>query len=58
MEEMIDGHNILVGKRQGKRRLGKHRRRWEHNNITDLREIGWMWNECIRLRIGTSGRPL
>jgi hypothetical protein len=33
-------HAVLVGKREGKRPLGRPRRRWE--NITmDLREIGW-----------------
>jgi hypothetical protein len=34
-------YRILVGKPEGKRPLGRHRRRWENNIITDLREIGW-----------------
>jgi hypothetical protein len=34
-------YNILVGKPQGKRPLGRPRRRWEYNIKMDLREIGW-----------------
>jgi hypothetical protein len=30
-----------VGKPEGKRPLGRPRRRWEDNIKTDLREIGW-----------------
>jgi hypothetical protein len=43
----------LVGKSDGKRPLGKLRRRWEDNIRMDLREIGWEVVYCIR--IGTSG---
>jgi hypothetical protein len=32
---------ILVGKPEGKRPLGRSRRRWEDNIRMDLREIGW-----------------
>jgi len=51
-------HRFLVGKREGKRPLGRPRRRWEDNIKTDLREvggveIGWSW-----LRIGTDGGHL
>ena len=31
---------ILVGKPEGKRPLGKPRRRWEDNIKTDLQEVG------------------
>jgi len=31
---------VLVGKPEGKRSLGKHRRRWENNIKMDLREVG------------------
>jgi hypothetical protein len=41
---------ILVGKPEGKRPLGRPRRRWVDNIKMDLREMGFMW-----LRIGTSG---
>jgi hypothetical protein len=32
---------ILVGKSEGKRPLGRPRRRWVDNIKMDLREIGW-----------------
>jgi hypothetical protein len=31
----------LVGKPEGKRSLGRTRRRWEDNIRMDLKEIGW-----------------
>jgi hypothetical protein len=30
-----------VGKPEGKRRLGRHRRKWEDNIRLDLEEIDW-----------------
>jgi hypothetical protein len=33
-------HRVLVGKPEGKRPLGKHKRRWEDNIKIDLQEIG------------------
>jgi hypothetical protein len=30
-----------MGKPEGKRSLGRPRRRWEYNIEMDLREIGW-----------------
>jgi len=33
-------HRILVGKPEGKRSLGRPRRRWEDNIETDLQEVG------------------
>ena len=39
-------HNVLVGKPEGKRSLGRPRRRWEDNIKMDLQEVGgggdWM----------------
>ena len=39
-------HRVLVGKPEGKRPLGRPRRRWEDNIKRDLREVGgggdWM----------------
>jgi hypothetical protein len=32
---------ILVGKPEGKRPLGRPRRRWVNNIKMDLRQIGW-----------------
>jgi hypothetical protein len=34
-------NRILVGKPEGKRPLGRPRRRWVDNIKMDLREIGW-----------------
>jgi hypothetical protein len=36
---MGNAYNILVGKPEGKRLLGKRRRKWEDNIRMDLREI-------------------
>jgi hypothetical protein len=33
-------HRVLVGKREGKRPLGRPRRRWEDNIKLDLQEVG------------------
>ena len=33
-------HRFLVGKLEGKRPLGRPRRRWEDNIKLDLREVG------------------
>jgi len=39
-------HRVLVGKPEGKRSLGRPRRRWEDNIKVDLQEVGggadWM----------------
>ena len=35
-----DVHRVLVGKPEGKRPLGKHRRRWEDNTKMGFQELG------------------
>ena len=40
MEEGRGVHKDLVGKPEGKRPLGRPRRRWEDNIKTDLQEVG------------------
>jgi hypothetical protein len=40
MGEKRNGYSILVGKPEGKRELGRPKRRWEDNIRIDLREIG------------------
>jgi hypothetical protein len=56
---MGDGRNVyrvLVGKPEGKRPLGRPRRRWEDGIKMDLREIGWgVWSGFTWLRVGTVG---
>jgi hypothetical protein len=51
-----NAYRVLVGKSEGKRPLGRTRRRWVGNIEIDLREIGldgmdWL----IWIRVGTSG---
>ena len=51
-------YRVLVGKPEGKRPIGRPRRRWEDNIKMDLQEVGvvetgWRW-----LRIGTGGGHL
>jgi hypothetical protein len=41
MGEKRNPYRILVEKPEGKRSLGKPRRRWVDNIKIDLREIGW-----------------
>jgi hypothetical protein len=40
MEEGRGVYRVLVGRLEGKRLLGRSRRRWEDNIKMDLREIG------------------
>ena len=59
MEEGRGVHKVLVGKPEGKRLLGRPRRRWEDNIKMDPQEVegvvgaGWSW-----LRIGSDGGNL
>jgi hypothetical protein len=49
-------YKVLVGKPEGKRRLGKPRRRWEDGIRMDLREISLgVWIGFDWLRTGTGG---
>jgi hypothetical protein len=48
-----NAYRILVGNPEGKRPLGRSRRRWEDNIKVDLREIGWCGIDW--LKIGTNG---
>jgi hypothetical protein len=41
MGEGRNVYRVLVGKPDGKRPLGRPRRRWEDGIKMDLREIGW-----------------
>ena len=40
IEQSRNVYRILVGKPEGKRPLGKPRRRWENNIKMDFREVG------------------
>jgi hypothetical protein len=49
-------YRILVRRPDGRRPLGRPRRRWEDNIKMDLQEVGWgAWTVLIWLRIGTGG---
>jgi hypothetical protein len=41
MGKKRNAYRILVGKPEGKRPLGRPRRRWVDTIKMDLREIGW-----------------
>jgi hypothetical protein len=51
MGETRNACRILVGKPEGKRPLGKPRRRWVYNNKMDLRETGWGGMAWIELAL-------
>jgi hypothetical protein len=57
MEEERKVYKVLVGKPEGKRPLGRPRRRWEDGIRMDLREtgLGGVWIGFDWLRTGTSG---
>ena len=61
MEQSRNTYRVLMGKPEGKRPLGRPRRRWEDNIKMDLREVGcypgdWIavaevreqWRVCVR----------
>jgi hypothetical protein len=41
MGEKRNAYSLLVGRPEGKRPLGRRRRRWVENIKMDLLEIGW-----------------
>ena len=48
-------HRVLVGKPEGKRPVGRPRRRWEYNIKMDLQEVGGrrgFWMELAQDRDG------
>ena len=49
MEERRGVHKVLVGKPEGKRPLGRPRRRWEDNIKMDLQEVGRDCGEWMEL---------
>ena len=49
MEQSRNAYRVLVGKPEGKRLLGRPRRRWEDNIKIDLRDVGSDPEEWIDL---------
>jgi hypothetical protein len=42
-------YRILVGRLEGRRPLGRPRRRWEYDIKIDLQEVGWWGTDWIEL---------
>jgi hypothetical protein len=42
--EKRGAYRILVGRSEGRRPLGRPRRRWENNIKMDLQDVGWGMN--------------
>jgi hypothetical protein len=57
MREKRNAYRLLVGKPEGKRPLGRPRRRWVDGWIWE-RWDGVMWTGFVWLRIGTGGELL
>jgi hypothetical protein len=49
MGEGIGVYSVLVGKPEGKRLLGRPRRRWEDNIRMELKEVGLGYEDWIGL---------
>jgi hypothetical protein len=49
MGEVRGAYNILVGRLERRRPLGRPRRRWEDNIKMDIREIGFGYVDWINL---------
>ena len=49
MGEGRDVYRVLMGKPEGRRPLGRPRRRWEDNIRMDLREVGCGCVDCMEL---------
>jgi hypothetical protein len=59
MAESRGLYRVLVGKLDGKRPLGRPRRRWEDNIKMYLQEVGWgAWTGLSWFRTGTGGGHL
>jgi hypothetical protein len=41
MGEVRGAYRVLVGRHEGRRPLGRPRRKWEDNIKMDLKEVGW-----------------
>jgi hypothetical protein len=44
MGQTTEAYRVLVGKLEGKRPLGRRRRRWKDDIKMDLQKVGWGFN--------------
>jgi hypothetical protein len=49
MGEVRNEDEVLVGKSEGKRPLGRLRSRWEDNIVMNFNKVGWEGVESIHL---------
>ena len=49
MEQLRNVYRVLVGKPEGKRPLGRPRRRWDYNVSMDSKEVGCVAGDWIAL---------
>ena len=52
MEARRGVYRILVAKSEGKRKLGRPRRKWENNSKMDLQEVGYGGMKWVDLAQG------
>jgi hypothetical protein len=57
VREMRNAYKILFGNSEGKRPLGRPRRRWGHNIRMDVKERGWTDVDWIHLAQGRDQWP-
>jgi hypothetical protein len=57
---MRNAYRLFVGMREGKRQLGRPRRKWVDNIMMALGEVRWygVWIGLVLLRIETDGKLL
>jgi len=58
MGDSKGAYRNLLGRPEGKRPLGRHRRGWEDNIKMDLQEVGWGAMGLIDLAEGRAGGGL
>jgi len=52
IQETTGAYRVLVGKPEGKRPLGRPRRRWDDNVRMDHQDVGWKGKDWIDLSQG------
>jgi hypothetical protein len=59
MGDRRGAYRVFIARPEGKKPLGRPRRRWENNIKKDLKDVEWgVWTGLIWLRTGSGGRLL